>query len=56
MHALKAIVLAALLTATAAQGTTSMPDSPHYRDGVPTLPAVNTDAQVGKYQDVTFSS
>jgi len=29
-------------------------DYPTYKDGLLTIPAVNTDEQVGKYQDITF--
>ncbi|MBS4095663.1 MAG: hypothetical protein KGZ83_02355, partial [Sulfuricella sp.] len=29
-------------------------DAPLYKDGVLTIPTVNTPEQVGKYQDVTF--
>lgn len=50
----KAYAVVALLLASTAHGAGTTPDNPHYRDGVLTLPAVSTDAQVGKYQDATF--
>lgn len=50
MKALSQALPLALLLTNFAMGA----DSPSYKDGVLTIPSVNTVDQVGKYQDVTF--
>ncbi len=50
MNILSLALTIALLPVNAALGA----DAPVYKDGVLTIPTVNTAEQVGQYQDVTF--
>lgn len=50
MNILSLALVIALLPIDLALGA----DSPVYKDGILTIPSVNTAEQVGKYQDVTF--
>lgn len=50
MNILSLALAIALLPANFALGA----DTPVYKDGLLTIPSVNTDGQVGQYQDVTF--